>query len=387
MTPPGDRDSARLRRLARRAAAKLRRRAEESEPPAPREADSAESAQDPQSLQARKQAADEVIAAELERLLHPRAMREADEAHLRRVEALLSFAEPRHLTHPMVRRLERNRLSLRPGLSFRSIMLEQSEARLLGVFRPAWLLDNKSRAYAFVDALGVPRPRSDRTVRSLEQIPQDSPVILKPVRSTGSKGVYAVYSPDRIQHLRDGREFDSWEAMREHARGLMSPGRAKPLPDRWLVEELILEDPRNQVPARDLKFYAFYGEVALIRESRREDVTKVRCWTPQGEPAETGHDREPDLAAAVGPTAQQIKFVESISAEIPAPFMRIDMLRGANDVVFGEFTPRPGHFDEFNDEWDRRFGESWVRAEGRIIEDVLAGKSFTAFADAVGKRP
>jgi hypothetical protein len=51
---------------------------------------------------------------------------------------------------------------------------------------------------------------------------------------------------------------------------------------------------------------------------------------------------------------------------MPHPFMRIDTLLGEDDLVFGEFTPRPGQFHRFNAEW-------------RLREDLLEGKRFDAY--------
>ncbi|MBA0124301.1 hypothetical protein H0B56_01960 [Haloechinothrix sp. YIM 98757] len=335
------------------------------------------------AMHATRERLDRLTVAELERQLEPRLLATAGDEHRARVRSLLRVTEPRHLTHAMVRRLERNDLSLPSGLSFRSLMLEQSEARRLGVFRPGWLLDNKAKAYAFVDEVGVRRPRCDRVARPFAAIEPAGPIVIKPVRSTGSKGTYLVYAPDHIIHLRDGMELSSWDAMAEHARRLMSHER-RPVPDRWMTEELVLEDSSTLRTATDLKFYAFYGHVLLIRESRRVSGGKqgVRYWTRDNEPARTGVTRGEHLDEARGATQQQLELVESLSREIPVPFMRIDMLRGEDGLVFGEFTPRPGAFELFDETWDRRMAESWVLAEGRIIDDVLGGKDFAAFAKA-----
>ncbi|SNR74412.1 L-alanine-DL-glutamate epimerase [Haloechinothrix alba] len=335
------------------------------------------------AVHATRERLDRLTVEELERQLEPRLLATADDDHRARVRSLLRVTEPRHLTHAMVRRLERNDMSLPSGLSFRSLMLEQSEARRLGVFRPGWLLDNKAKAYAFVDEVGVRRPRCDRVARPFAAIEPAAPMVIKPVRSTGSKGTYLVYSPDHIIHLRDGMELSSWDAMAEHAFRLMSHEH-RPVPDRWMTEELILEDSATRRTATDLKFYAFYGNVLLIRESRRVSGGKqgVRYWTRDNEPARTGVTRGEHLDEARGTNPEQLELVESLSREIPVPFMRIDMLRGEDGLVLGEFTPRPGAFELFDETWDRRMAESWVLAEGRIIDDVLGGKDFAAFAKA-----
>ncbi|MBA0123939.1 hypothetical protein H0B56_00090 [Haloechinothrix sp. YIM 98757] len=340
---------------------------------------------DIESLRADKESVDASIHATLKRTLHRNAMREADAAYRKKVQELLDIAEPRHMTHLMARELENNDLSLRSSLSFTALMFEQSEARRLGAFRPAWLLDNKTNAYAFVDELGVRRPASDRKTYRFAEIEQAHPVVIKPVRGTGSRGAYAVFAPDRIRHLFDGKELSSWAEMAAHAGKLMAPGARRRLPDRWMVEELVLEDGASHRLATDVKFYACYGEVLLVRESRRlpGGTQAVQFWTGAGERTDVGIPDEP-LPEARGATPEQCELVREISRRIPVPFMRIDMLRGEDELVFGEFTPRPGGFEQLNAEWDRAFAEGWVRAEGRIIEDVLTGKDFSAFAKATG---
>jgi L-alanine-DL-glutamate epimerase-like enolase superfamily enzyme len=338
-----------------------------------------------EALRALKLSTDAKISEMLAKNFNRRAIADGGTPQREKAEAILDFAEPRHVTHMMARLLEKHGISLPSGLSFRTIMLEQSEARQVRAFRPGWLLDNKTTAYAFVDLLGVTRPRSDRTVRRIADVAPEAPIIIKPVRATGSTGVHAVFALDRIVHLRNGKVLASWDEMLKHADWLMAEERTRPVPDRWMVEELIFENAAAQRPAGDLKFYAFYGEIVLIQESRREEGLQVCFWTPDGERVVTGRYEDKLLTDGLGVTAEQITLAATISAEIPVPFMRIDLLRGENGLVFGEFTPRPGHFDELNDEWDRRFGEAWVRAEGRIISDVLDGKRFSEFAEAIGR--
>ncbi|MDV6011072.1 ATP-grasp fold amidoligase family protein [Haloechinothrix sp. LS1_15] len=337
------------------------------------------------ALRASKESVDRQIHDALKRTLYRKAMRQADAEYRAKIRELLALAEPRHMTHLMARELENNDLSLHSGLSFTALMFEQSEARRLGAFRPGWLLDNKTNAYAFVDELGVRRPASDLRTYRFTELEQASPIVIKPVKGTGSRGAYAVTAPDRIRHLYDGTELSSWEEMVEHANHLMSPKRTRKLADRWMVEELILEDSAAQRLATDVKFYACYGEIVLIRESRRlaDGKQAVRFWTADGDEPDVGIDEEP-LPEARGATQEQLAWIAAISREIPVPFMRIDMLRGEDGLVFGEFTPRPGGFEQLNSTWDRIFAEGWIRAEGRIVEDVLAGKDFSAFAKATG---
>lgn len=318
----------------------------------------------------------DLTTATLRRLITRSTM--TDSEHRAQVAELLEHVDPATVTHPQLRIIERHRLSVRRGLSFRTIMLQRSEAaRHLGVRDRAWLLDDKLAGYRFADALGVRRPQADLTPRAIGDITPAPPMVVKPVRSTGARGVYLVMSDRRIIEPRTTTEHGSWDRVLDRAGRLMADPR-RPMRDRWITEELILD---GRQPARDLKFYAFYGHIVLVQEVVRLPEFLRAFWTPDGQLVETGKSNT--LRGGTGPTKEQVAMVEQISAAIPAPFMRIDMLRvGKRDLVVGEFTPRPGQFEEFDAETDRWLAEEWVRAERRLLDDALAGKTFEVFETA-----
>ncbi len=295
---------------------------------------------------------------------------------LAEVTALLDVADPRHVSHANLRVMERNHLSLRAGLSFATKLIEQSEARQLGVPQPTWLLDHKDAAYRFIDRLGVRRPRSIEPV-PFHRLQPTFPCCVKPVNSTQRQGVFLVYAEDDIYYVRDRIMLPSWDAMISHARTLKSTRGGRLTDLKWITEELILEDIAARRPPRDLKFYAFHGEVLFILEILRHPDLQACYWSRDGEPISVAWDEYRFEGDGVKP--DEVALVEQISREIPAPFVRIDMLRGERELVFGEFTPRDGNFENYPSEWDRRMGEAWARAEGRIIADVMAGKRFEAF--------
>lgn len=302
----------------------------------------------------------------------------------RETAALRAQVSPHHLTFPVQRRLETRKLGTARSISFRTKIQEKSGARQMdGIFHPSWRLDIKNHAYDFVDAIGVRRPLSDKKRYSFEDAPKDAPGVLKATRSTGSRGCYLLYSHDHIEHVLDGQTFDSLESMAQHAQELMSHP-TRPMRNNWMWEELILEDVVAHRPARDLKFYAFYGEVVIMRESARVDgELKVAFWDADSVRQEMGHKQHYDFDS-VGFTPEEAALVSQISLQIPHPFLRIDMLKGEEGLVLGEFTPRPGFFDAFNDKWDRILGEAWVRAESRLMVDLLRGKSFQPFLESTG---
>lgn len=297
---------------------------------------------------------------------------------------LLDDVSPDHLSHYLVRLIERNDLKIRRGLSFASFMVQESESRRLGAQSNAWLLDNKLAAYKFIDAINVRRPETDLRQYKFKEVAPRSPAVLKPVRSTGSRGCYLIYSESKIVYVPDGSIFSSWQEMSTHAQTLMDPDQRRPLPDRWMIEELILEDSSLETPAPDLKYFTFYGKVLMVLEVRREGGTPrysfIRPDNSSIKPG--GWDYEYFEGAETAP--EDIELIQTISTQIPHPFLRIDMLKSEDGLVFGEFTPRPGGYNRFYRRWDRLMGEEWALAQNRLLKDLLAGKRFDAFVQATG---
>src|SRR5699024_10295225 len=131
-------------------------------------------------------------------------------------------------------------------------------------------------------------------------------------------------------------------------------------------------------PARDLKFYMFYGKVGVVLEIIRDPEVRHCWWNGNGERIFTGKYEE-SLFHGKGITPEEISMIESLSEEIPAPFVRIDFLTLEKGIVFGEFTPKPGDYDDFNIETDLLLGDYYLDAQARLEADLLQGKQFTAF--------
>ena len=93
-------------------------------------------------------------------------------------------------------------------------------------------------------------------------------------------------------------------------------------------------------------------------------------------------NRRPGLFFGKGVTEQEIVLAKQISLEIPAPFMRIDFLRGERGLVLNEFTPRPGVIGYFNEKRDSLYGRMYHEADSRLLNDLLSGKRFEAFHNA-----
>lgn len=337
-----------------------------------------------ESLRALDEKAQQLVREALSRLLPARRGNRSEEAWRPEAQAILGVASPHHLTHRLVRRVERHNLTVQRGLSFKAFMVQDSESRRLGIESPNWMLDQKTAGYRFADELGLRRPETDLKSYAFDQLPLKAPAVIKPRRGTGSLGCYLVYSTREIVHVRDGARFQSWEQLSDHAATLMNPRKGRPLPNRWLIEELILEDRDQRVPARDLKFFCFYGEVLFSLEVRRSmGRAEYSFATVEGDEIRPG-SWDYDYFQGAGVEEAYLELARAMSRQIPHPFMRVDMLKSHDGPVIGELTPRPGQYDRFNSDWDRRMGEAWARAEGRIRSDLLAGKSFAPYLRSVG---
>lgn len=260
--------------------------------------------------------------------------------------------------------------------SFRSALHMRMRRKQLRETLPEWLLDDKVKAYEFVKELGIRTPRVDQTTYTLQTIPQREGMVVKPSDGAGARGVYLVHRLDYIYDVKNVKVLTSFESLLTHMQKDLNNGAVEA--DDWMVEEIIYENKASLRPARDIKFYMFYGKVGVVLEIVRDPEVRHCWWNGHGERIVTGKYEE-SLFHGDGITAEEISMVESLSKEIPAPFLRIDFLTSENGIVFGEFTPKPGDYDDFNIETDRLLGDYYLDAQARLEADLLQGKQFTAF--------
>ena len=332
--------------------------------------------------------ADQAMEAKLGKMLTPRARRAGGEDHREQLRQLLDAASPHHVRDVMLHRMRAEKLYVGRSLSFMGSIVAKTEVGRLGGKLPGWPLSNKQRAYDFLDILGIRRPATPGKPTPFEELELTAGTVVKPARGSGSLGCYLVFGEEDIVHVKDGEKFTTRDQLQQHAfRVLQDKSSATSASqDLWTVEELILHDTEGHQPAIDLKFWTFYGEVAFISEINRHPETRWDFWSREGRRIDPpGHWRGP-LHEGIGVAPEHVELVEQISLEIPYPFMRIDMLMGENELVFGEFTPRPGSSNVLTPEWDRRMGEMWGLAENRIQQDMLAGKDFAAYKQLTRRR-
>lgn len=288
----------------------------------------------------------------------------------RRVMKGLSMEE---IPEFLVREAVENKLSLEQTSSFRANLTRRLRLAQIKENLPEWILDNKVSAYSFIDNLGVRRPWVKEAVYKFIDIPEQEGIVIKPRDGAGSRGVYLITSFSNIQDVKRGQILNNWEELETYIQEDLELGWVKE--DEWIIEELIYEDRIEKLPARDLKFYCFYGEVALILEVSRYPHLKYCWWSPDGKPIRTGK-YENELFEGRGITQENVELAASVSREIPVPFIRIDFLHSEDGLVFGEFTPKPGNYDQFDESTDKLLGELYLEAEINIFYDMLASKSF-----------
>ncbi|MFA1821449.1 ATP-grasp fold amidoligase family protein [Virgibacillus oceani] len=269
-----------------------------------------------------------------------------------------------------------NPMPLRQAASFRGSLNMRVRQKQLVEPLPEWLLDDKKFAYQFMKQLDVKTPViSDETYR-LEEIPQKSGIVIKPVDGAGGRGVYLVYSTNDIIDIKRSQHLNNWNDLLTNMKKDVFMGWVSH--NKWSMEKLILENEQEKTPASDIKFYCFYGKVGLILEINRVPKPSYCWWTVTGERVRTGKYDE-DLFKGKGVTQSEIDLASSISLNIPAPFIRIDFLRSQDGLIFGEFTPKPGNYDEFDEPTDKWIGDYFLEAQGNLINDLLDGKEFKEF--------
>lgn len=267
-------------------------------------------------------------------------------------------------------------IPLHQASSFRGNLNMRMRQKQLNDTLPEWPLDDKRIAYNFAEQLGVNIPYVDDNLYQLETIPHKEGIVIKPADGAGSRGVYLVHKHDDIFDVKNSRVLYSWDQLIDRMTDDLHTGAVDK--DSWMIEELIYENWLEKIPARDIKFYCFYGKVGIILEITRDPEVRQCWWTADGKRIATGKYDE-TLFKGVGVTLEELDMVKQLSAKVPAPFIRIDFLKGENGLVFGEFTPKPGNYDEFNEPTDQWLGDYFLDAQGRLINDLLNGKQFDEY--------
>lgn len=264
--------------------------------------------------------------------------------------------------------------------SFRAKVAEMHSRHSVGQKIASWYLDDIDIAFQFADALEIPHTQRTSGPSSWNNLSLEPGTIVKPLDGSASRACYIIHALDNIVHVRDGMQINSIDDLKIHANKQISSMKSGKPAESWLSEQLVYIDPDKKELAPDLKFFAFYGQICLIKKIRR-DRGKISSayWDNKGNEVAPMTVNEEYLRGALPPNESLIKMVSRISSNIPFPFVRIDFLEGRDSSYLLEFTPRPGTFSRHTPEWDRELGRAWADAESRLQEDLLTGKDFSVF--------
>lgn len=239
-----------------------------------------------------------------------------------------------------------------------------------------WLLDNKLNSYKFIDLLGIRRPYIIKKNIKLSEIEPRFPCVIKPESGYSSNGVYLLFSKNEILNLKTKEKIDSFDeliiSMRNDIEKKLVPQ------DNWIIEELIGD---KKTPVIDVKLYCFYGKIEIILEILRYPETSIRFTNASGERLRTGVNIYPDTFSGETYNPEILNLAKKISENIPAPFISIDFITAGDFFCFGEFTPRPGIYTDYNSKIDNQLGIAFIEAEARLFKDMTDRKRFHAFEE------
>lgn len=262
-----------------------------------------------------------------------------------------------------------------PPASFHSLLFWESRKAFAHRKSSAWLLDDKLNTYAFAAKLGLDTPALELTSCGHEELPLEKNTVVKPLTGVMSQGVFLI-TEEKIIDLVNSRTLSSVDELRRSMRDLVRSGAIRR--DEWIRERLILDDKNQGQPARDIKFYTFYGQPLLALETVRIPDVK-RCWYDNySNLIDTGKYTN-DLFLGQGIPPEFYNIAEKIGQEIPAPFVRVDLLASPTGAFVNEITPKPGGAHLFAQSMDNTLGNYLVSADARLRADLISGKEFRHF--------
>ncbi|HVK29333.1 MAG TPA: ATP-grasp fold amidoligase family protein [Nocardioides sp.] len=290
----------------------------------------------------------------------------------------LAAAAPDDLTQPAMSHLAR-RGQLIPADSFWRSIVARRRKKQLGVLPEQYLGVDKAWDREFATAVGMPVAEVLFAGGFTQALGHLRPgTVLKPLRANESAGVFFVLGDGQVVSVATTERLGSVADIRAvAARQLGGP----PKDHRWRVQELVLG--ADGLPARDVKTYCFYGDVALIVEIRRFPRVEYAYFTADLQPVVPGHKPLPAFADPADTTVDRgglcpakLAQARALSLELPVPFMRIDFHNAPDELVFCEFSSVPSRSDLWKPEYDALLGRLYHEAEVRLTADLLAGRRF-----------
>ena len=238
----------------------------------------------------------------------------------------------------------------------------------------------KLKSYSFAQSHGVRIPGLLGLWDEPEDIPWDTlpdRLVIKSHTGAASRGVFPLRRVDGRWFVVTRPEPVEPTQIVERLTALVSAGR---IGGPFFAQELIGEGRDDTLPT-EIRVFGFYGEVGVVNVRRTTRLgddagTRTRRFLEDGRPGplHSRHDEEislPDVFEAA------VDVGRRLSLHIPRAFVRVDLLDGGGEVVFGELTPRPGGPHYFGAEHDLLLGELWEKAQARVLNDVFEGSDYS----------
>ena len=248
--------------------------------------------------------------------------------------------------------------------------------RQIGKVPERWLTYKKQSGEEFARMAGAVCPVSAYGIR-LDDIKPEKDTVVKPMSSSGSKGVFIIRNLDDILSVEEHVSYSSWAEVKANFQKSIDKKR---FTDLFECRQCIYMDNKQKKPANDLKFFVFYGEIGAVMEVARYADKTWWWWNADSSKVLAHKDVIPAGIEPCGFTEKMLKQVKELSLQIPAPFLRIDYLLGEDKLYFVEFSTFQGKgiptLERLNPKYDKLFGTMYMQAEMRIVNDLLAGKKF-----------
>lgn len=272
-------------------------------------------------------------------------------------------------------------------LDYLELLKNRIEGKEVGV--PDWMGDKKAiRPFARMIGVRTPKLFFEATLDELPRMTFPKEFVIKPTFASTSIGVKLLKTtrPGEFQHLVSGEEIDLEEICDEFE-GISERFLGEKRKGTYVVEEL-LRDRSGNFPPRDIRIYAFQGDIGLIiGEDHFGGTARASYYDDNFELITNVHERygiDPkvehleEIAQEPAPeNAERILAVaRRISVSIPTEFCRIDLYDTADGVVLGELTFYPGTFYYRNRKLmseveSQRLGKIWQNSRSKLLGSDL----------------
>lgn len=205
-------------------------------------------------------------------------------------------------------------------------------------------------------------PKIYQQAEKIEDIvePSQDKWVLKPAKGAANRGVYPIIKKNGKLFNCFEKKYMKFTQIKQACKN--SDGTKAP----YIVEQFIGSDlPYNW------EMYCFRGEVGLVRQRENTDRKGklFKFWDTDFNDIGLIEPSKKDILKPELPEPKRkqelIDAAKHISSKLPYPFVRLDFYED-DKIYLGEITMHPGIGNQFIEEWDRKLGKMWLKAEARM---------------------